>query len=127
LPSHLIFFDGGGGSLRQMPRLGLDYRTVGYLCISHFHPDHVSDLVPFLFALNYTVDFTRSLPLHILGPHGLKDFYEKLHGIFGHWIEAHTYPRFLHEAKDSRLEKSRILSHISCTISGPYFCCSIRR
>jgi len=104
LPSHLLFFDEGGGSLRQMPRLGLDYRNIDYICITHFHPDHVSDLVPFLFALNYTVDFTRSLPLHILGPEGLKNFYEKLHGIFGRWIEAQTYPRFLHEAKESRLD-----------------------
>jgi ribonuclease BN (tRNA processing enzyme) len=101
---HLIFFDGGGGSLRQMPRLGLDYRQIDYLCITHFHPDHVSDLVPFLFALNYTVDFTRSLPLHIIGPQGLQAFYRRMQGIFGHWIEAKTYPLFLHELKEARLD-----------------------
>jgi len=101
--SHLIFFDGGGGSLRQMPKLGLDYRKVDHICISHFHPDHVSDLVPFLFALNYTVDFTRTEPLHILGPQGLKRFYAQMKGIFGHWIEAKTYPLFFHEAGDDSL------------------------
>ncbi len=74
-PSHLIFFDGGGGALRQMPKLGLDFRQVDHLCLSHFHPDHVSDLVPFLFATNYTVDFIRSLPLKMIGPRGLKAFY----------------------------------------------------
>jgi ribonuclease BN (tRNA processing enzyme) len=103
-PDHLIFFDGGGGSLRQMPRLGLDYRKIDFLGITHFHPDHVSDMVPFLFALNYTVDFTRTLPLRIIGPQGLENFYDKMRGIFGHWIEAKTYPLSLHEAKEARLE-----------------------
>ena len=104
--SHLVLFDGGGGSLRQMPKMGLDYRRVDFYCLSHFHPDHVSDLVPFLFALNYTVDFTRSLPLHLLGPRGLEDFYARMRGIFGHWIEAQTYPLFLHEGGDSRFDFS---------------------
>jgi len=102
--NHLIFFDGGGGSLRQMPRLGLDYRQIDFQCVTHFHPDHVSDLVPFLFALNYTVDFIRTLPLHIIGPQGLENFYSQMRGIFGHWIEAKTYPLFLHEAREARLE-----------------------
>lgn len=101
--SHLIFFDGGGGTLRQMARLGLDFRKVDYLCITHFHPDHVSDLIPFLFVTNYTAGFTRSLPLQILGPRGLKNFYKQLHGIFGQWIEARTYPLSFREVHDSRI------------------------
>jgi ribonuclease BN (tRNA processing enzyme) len=101
LESHLVLFDGGSGSLRQLARLGLDFRRVDYLCLSHFHPDHVSDFVPLLFAMNYTVDFTRSLPLHVVGPKGLKDFYDQLHGIFGRWIEAQSYPLFFHEAEES--------------------------
>ena len=101
--SHLIFFDGGGGSLRQMAKLGLDFRQVDYLCITHFHPDHVADLIPFLFAMNYTIDFTRSLPLHMLGPSGFKAFYAQLRGIFGHWIEAQTYPLYFHEVQEEFL------------------------
>ncbi len=83
-----------------MPKLGLDFRQVDHLCLSHFHPDHVSDLVPFLFATNYTVDFIRSLPLKIIGPRGLKAFYAKLKEIFGTWIEAHTYPLTLQEVEE---------------------------
>ena len=98
LGSHFIFFDGGGGSLRQMVRLGVDYRQVDFLCLSHFHPDHVSDFVPFLFAMNYTVGFTRSLPLHIIGPHGVENFYARMKEIFGQWIAAQTYPLYLDRA-----------------------------
>lgn len=101
--SHLMLFDGGGGSLRKLPCLGLDFRRVDYLCITHFHPDHVSDFVPFLFAMNYTVDFVRSLPLHVIGPRGLRNFYDQLRGIFGRWIEAQTYPLFFDEAEESLL------------------------
>jgi len=104
LGSHLIFFDGGGGSLRQMVKLGLDYRQVDFLCLTHFHPDHVSDLVPFLFAMNYTVDFTRLLPLHIIGPQGLENFYSRMREIFGQWIASQTYYLYLHQAKEDCLE-----------------------
>lgn len=102
--SHLILFDGGGGSLRQMPRLGLDFRKVDFHCLTHFHPDHVTDLIPLLFAMNYTVNFTRSDPLRIIGPTGLKSIYEKMRGIFGHWIEAHTYPLSFHEAGNTEMD-----------------------
>jgi ribonuclease BN (tRNA processing enzyme) len=50
------------------------------------------------------VDFTRSLPLHILGPRGLESFYRRMRGIFGHWIEAQTYPLYLHELEEARLD-----------------------
>jgi len=106
LGSHLIFFDGGGGSLRQMVRLGLDYRQVDFLCLTHFHPDHVSDLVPFLFALNYTVDFIRLLPLHIIGPPGLENFYSKVRETFDQWIASKTYYLYLHPATEDRLDFS---------------------
>ena len=98
LGSHLIFFDGGGGSLRQMVRLGLDYRQVDFLCLTHFHPDHVSDLVPFLFAMNYTVDFTRLFPFTSSALTGLENFYTHMREIFGQWIAAQTYPLYLDHA-----------------------------
>ncbi len=101
--THLILFDGGGGSLRQMAKLNLDFRQIDYFCLTHFHPDHVSDLVPFLFALNYTVDYTRTQPLNLIGPLGLKKFYDQLRGIFGSWIEPHSYELFLHEIEEAFL------------------------
>lgn len=101
--SHLMLFDGGGGSLHALARAGLDFRRIDFVGITHFHPDHASDLVPLLFAMNYAVDFTRSLPLHIIGPRGLKDFYARLRSVFGRWIEAHSYPLFFHEMGEDRL------------------------
>ena len=59
--SHLILFDGGGGSLRPMPRLGLDFRKVDFHCITHFHPDHIIDLIPLLFAMSHDLRQSRRL------------------------------------------------------------------
>jgi ribonuclease BN (tRNA processing enzyme) len=97
---HFILLDPGPGSLRQMPRSGIDFRRVGFIGLTHFHPDHVADLVPFLFATNYAVDFTRLLPLEVIGPAGLKDFYKRLHDVFGRWIEARSYTADFHEASE---------------------------
>ena len=107
--NHLILFDGGGGSLRQLPSLSLDFRKVDFYCITHFHPDHVTDLVPFLFASNYTVDFNRTLPLRVIGPRGLKSFYEKIHGAYGVWIEGQTYPLSFHELWEDRISFEDLL------------------
>jgi ribonuclease BN (tRNA processing enzyme) len=101
--SHLLFWDGGGGSLRQMARLGIDFRQVDFICLSHFHPDHSSDLVPFLFATNYTTSLIRSQPLRIIGPTGLIDFYHQLKTIFGTWITPRTYPISFHEFADGHM------------------------
>jgi ribonuclease BN (tRNA processing enzyme) len=99
--SHFILLDGGSGTLQQMAKLGLDFRQISIITLSHFHPDHVADFVPFLFATNYTVNFIRSLPLHVISPPGLKEFYEQLKGVFGRWIEAQTYSLLSHEAGEN--------------------------
>jgi ribonuclease BN (tRNA processing enzyme) len=100
---HLILFDGGGGSLRQLARVGLDFRKIDFHCVTHFHPDHVTDLISLLFASNYAVDFARILPLQVIGPRGLKEFYRTLHAAFGHWIEGQNYPLALQEVHEASL------------------------
>ena len=42
--------DMGPGTLRRMCEAGIDARLIDLILITHFHPDHVSDLAPFLFA-----------------------------------------------------------------------------
>jgi ribonuclease BN (tRNA processing enzyme) len=101
-----ILLDPGPGSLRQMPRSGIDFRRIDFIFLSHFHPDHVSDLVPFFFATNYAADLTRRLPLEVIGPPGLEDFYKRLHDVFGRWIEAQSYPCRFHEALEHVFEFS---------------------
>ncbi|MFN3921544.1 MAG: MBL fold metallo-hydrolase, partial [Caldimicrobium sp.] len=49
---HLLL-DFGPGTLRQILRVGLTFNDISAIFISHFHPDHFSDLIPFLFATRY--------------------------------------------------------------------------
>ncbi len=82
----LVLVDMGPGTLRRMCEAGLDYRLVDAILITHFHPDHVSDLVPFLFASNYAFGPVREEPFHLVGPAGLEQFFSKLVEVYNRWI-----------------------------------------
>lgn len=78
--------DIGSGTLRRMCEANIDYREVGLIALTHFHPDHVTDFISFLFASNYAYGKKRTDLIHVIGPVGLKHFYEQLVEIFGHWV-----------------------------------------
>ncbi|MGB6064273.1 MAG: ribonuclease Z [Desulfomonilaceae bacterium] len=81
-----VLADIGPGILRRLCEARIDPKWIDVILITHFHPDHVSDLVPFLFASNYEYGQTRKQSFHVVGPTGLKQFYNALVGIYGHWI-----------------------------------------
>jgi ribonuclease BN (tRNA processing enzyme) len=45
--------DSGPGILRRMLEVGITYQDIDLLLYTHIHPDHVSELVPILFACKY--------------------------------------------------------------------------
>jgi ribonuclease BN (tRNA processing enzyme) len=60
-----------------MVRLGIDPITIDRVLITHFHPDHTTDLVTLLFARQHPAAAGHpALRLH--GPVGLESFYERL-------------------------------------------------
>ena len=81
-----IIVDMGAGTLRRMCEAGIDYREIDVIALTHFHPDHVTDFISFLFASNYAYGPLRTAPFHVIGPIGLEQFYKKLIEIFGQWI-----------------------------------------
>ena len=78
-PSILIddrrIFDIGPGSLGNLRRSGVDPNLLSEVYISHCHADHVSDLIPFLWAIQ--ID-GRKAPLKVLGPPGFKQIFRRL-------------------------------------------------
>ncbi len=82
----LVLIDIGPGTLRRMCEIGMDQKKIDVILVTHFHPDHVSDLVPFLFASNYEYDTVREEEFHLVGPEGLEQFYNAQVAIFGDWI-----------------------------------------
>jgi len=84
----LILLDLGSGACRALLSHDLNFSQVDIIALSHLHPDHLGDLVPFLFATHYSLGYTRQEPFWLLAARGFGDFHERLKGAFGHWVEA---------------------------------------
>jgi len=96
---HLLL-DIGTGTLRRLTEAGVDYRDIAAIAISHFHPDHISDLVPLLFALKHTPQYRRHEPLEILGPPGLISVLRRFADVYGCWVSYPGYPLTLLEVEE---------------------------
>lgn len=89
-----ILVDCGIGSFMRMKKLGIQPTEIDFIFITHYHPDHISDLVPFLFYLaNPPVPLTKTL--HLWGPPGLVQLMRTFHTIYGEWLESTAY--LIHE------------------------------
>lgn len=83
LPEVRFVFDFGRGVASRLARLGLRQDDVRHIVLSHFHPDHVSDLIPFLHAALYSPRDPRTADLRIYGPDGLKDVMARIVALVG--------------------------------------------
>ena len=97
----IVLVDGGTGTMRRLLEAGFHYRDVDYLFYTHIHPDHTHDLVPFLFATKHTPGYTRTKPLHLIGPPGFKDFFSKLMDLFGEWVLSDEYMLEIDEMREN--------------------------
>lgn len=87
----IVLLDSGSGTLRRLLEINIDFKEIGYLLYSHLHPDHTSDLVPFLFASKYGGEEMRTKELHIIGPVGIAEFYRSLKLAYGDWIVPQSF------------------------------------
>ncbi len=85
--TYTLLLDFGPGTLRRLTEAGRDINHLDLIFLSHWHPDHVTDLIPYLFATRYALGFKRTSTVYLLSAQGFKDFYQALKGAFGHWIE----------------------------------------
>jgi ribonuclease BN (tRNA processing enzyme) len=98
-----ILFDCGYGALHQLLRLGLSYHDVDRIFFTHVHPDHISDLIPFLFATRYPED-PRQKELTLVGAPGFGQFFTALTSAFRHWLIPTEYPlHIIEQDTDTRL------------------------
>ncbi len=93
-PGYLVSFaekhfllDLGPGTLRQILKLNLNLNDISALFISHFHPDHVSDLIPYFFATRYNFGFQREEKVYLIAHERFRSFHEGLKQAFGSWVE----------------------------------------
>jgi ribonuclease BN (tRNA processing enzyme) len=81
--NELCLLDGGSGTLRKCDEAGISYKEIDKICYTHLHPDHTTDLVPFLFATKHTPGFTRTKELEIYGPVGFREFFTRAVALYG--------------------------------------------
>ena len=87
LDSTNILFDCGNGTTWKLEKIGINYLDIDYIFITHFHPDHNADLIPFLFATKHPAEGKRTKPLYLYGPEGFKNFFNSLNQVYNEWIE----------------------------------------
>jgi len=104
-----------------MLEVGVTHRDIDMILYTHVHPDHVSDLVPIIFATKYA-DVPREKELLCIGGPGFKSYFEKLKKVYGHWIDPQSYKLTIKEiSQESLLYRdlkilSKPMAHISESI-----------
>jgi ribonuclease BN (tRNA processing enzyme) len=86
LPKSTVLLDCGNGTTWKLGRVGINYLEVDHIFLSHLHPDHTADLIPFLFATKYARESKRGKRLSIWGGEGFKAFFSALEKAYNGWI-----------------------------------------
>jgi ribonuclease BN (tRNA processing enzyme) len=108
-----ILFDCGPGVLHRMADLGLDWRGLTHLVITHFHNDHIGDVPALFFAWKWGMRPARTAPLTIVGPAGTKRLLGRMAAAFGDHLTQPSFPPHVHEiagGAELRLNDSVVLS-----------------
>lgn len=86
LPESNILLDCGNGATWKLEKIGIDYLSIDHIFITHFHPDHTADLIPFLFATKYPEGEQRKAKLTVWGPEGIEELFEGFRAAYHEWI-----------------------------------------
>ena len=100
-----ILFDCGHGIVQRLLEAGVQHHQLEHVVLSHFHPDHVSDLIPLLQAGAWSQTNPRSTDIHIYGPKGVRRLINGLLDLFGaSSLQQSTYQIVIHELEQEQFE-----------------------
>jgi ribonuclease BN (tRNA processing enzyme) len=98
-----VLFDCGHGVVQRLLEIGIQHHELNHIVVSHFHPDHVSDLIPFLHAGAWSRHNPRTTDLHIYGPPGIQRIIDGFRAIFGESsLQQPIYDILIHEVAGER-------------------------
>ncbi|OHB19109.1 MAG: hypothetical protein A2666_02325 [Parcubacteria group bacterium RIFCSPHIGHO2_01_FULL_47_10b] len=81
LPGLRLLFDIGRGVTLRLSQLGIKQNEIENIIISHFHPDHISDLIPYFHAARWSRIDKRTKDIHLFGPRGLQSTMDKIFAV----------------------------------------------
>lgn len=87
-----ILLDCGSGIAHRLAALGLPWRTLTHVAITHFHTDHIADFATLAFAWKYGSLPARTEPLVLVGPQGIGALLDRLVAVFGDWLRDPGFP-----------------------------------
>ncbi len=99
-----VLIDLGPGTLRRIVEAGSGILDIDVVCISHFHPDHLGDFVPLVFASKYAVGSYRTRDLTVVAPAGFGELYAGLIEVFGDWVVPEAYRLDIREAAPDAID-----------------------
>jgi len=105
IEDQFLLVDIGPGTVRQLAVAGLKYQDVGYIIISHFHPDHTADLIHFFFATRYPPILDKRKSFTIIAPEGFNWFLKLLKKPYGTWLDLPASLMNLVELKRGEKDK----------------------
>jgi ribonuclease BN (tRNA processing enzyme) len=98
-----VLFDCGHGVVQRLLEVGVQHNELHHIVVSHFHADHVSDLVPFLHAGAWSRRNPRTTDLHIYGPPCIQQLVDGFMNIFGaSALQQPVYDILVHEVAGER-------------------------
>lgn len=78
-----LLVDCGSGAVFRMAQLGIDWRTITHVALTHFHADHTNDLANLFFAWRYGMLPPRATPIDLIGPTGTAALLDRMALAFG--------------------------------------------
>lgn len=91
-----LLIDPGPGALRRLAAVGVDYREIDVVAVTHRHLDHTLDLLHLFFALmaaGKEPGGGRVKPLTLLGFPGFRAFLDLLGQAYGDWVAPAGHAR----------------------------------
>jgi len=81
-----LLFDCGPGIWKALNEYRISIGAINNIFLTHFHVDHTSDLGPLLLNRLLIADL-KDIPLNIIGPIGLHEWFSDLKKLLGHWAD----------------------------------------
>jgi ribonuclease BN (tRNA processing enzyme) len=105
LDGDYVLFDCGHGVLQRLLEAGIRHHEINHIVLSHFHPDHVSDLIPLLHAGAWSQRDPRTTDLHIYGPPGVQQLIAGFQQLFGpDSLQRPWYQVLIHEVAGEQIQ-----------------------
>ena len=104
-----LLLDCGPGVVYRMANLGLAWRDITHLCITHFHNDHIGDVGALFFAWKWGMLPARKEKLIVIGPRGTKKKLNQIATALGDHVRE---PGFDVDVEEMEPNEKRLLGDV---------------